>query len=79
MDAKQAVAGIAPPSPENEKAAGEGGSLIGATVIEGRLSIPAESVKREADHHFMLWLKTGIDYYRRLARAASDAARKASP
>lgn len=32
--------------PKNEKATGKGGSLIGATVIEGRVGISAGSVKR---------------------------------
>jgi hypothetical protein len=76
VTAKQARPGVGPPCPENEKATGQGGSLMGGSVIEGRVSISAESVKREAGHHFMLWLKTGIPHHRRLARAAADAARR---
>jgi len=76
MTAQNAGAGIGPPKSKNEKATGQGGNLIGATVMEKRLSISAESVKREASRHFAIWLRTGIDYHCRLARAAADAARK---
>jgi hypothetical protein len=65
-----------PPKPKNEKGALAGAHLHGITKTTKTLSISAVSVKREAGHYFMLWLKTGIDYHRRLARAASDAARK---
>jgi hypothetical protein len=30
----------------------------------------------ESDRYLMRWLRTGADYYRRLAHAAADAARK---
>jgi hypothetical protein len=43
-------AGIGPPKSENEKAAGQGGSLIGATVVNGRVVTPTDSVKPEAGH-----------------------------
>jgi hypothetical protein len=69
-------AGVGSPDAKNEKGAGVGASLHGATKTAQRLSSSAESVKREADRHFVLWPKTGTDYHRRLARAASDAARK---
>jgi hypothetical protein len=36
--------------PENEKATGEGGQLAGTTSVDGRLTTPADSVKREASH-----------------------------
>ena len=69
-------AGVGPPDPRNGKATGEGGDSIGTTKTTAKVSISAETVKREADKFFLLWLTTGVDYHRRLARAASDAARK---
>jgi hypothetical protein len=72
-------AGVGSPEPEKEKGARAGANLHGATKTLSRLSISAETVKEEAGRHFAIWLKTGIDYHRRLARAASDAARKPSP
>jgi hypothetical protein len=51
----------------------------GITDVDGRLTTPTARVKREASHFFMLWLKSGVSHCRTLARALSDAARKASP
>ena len=79
MTAKQAGAGTGPPEPENEKGALAGAHLHGTTNTHRNVIITAEAVKQEADRHFLVWLRTGIDYHRRLARAAADAARKASP
>ena len=76
MAATQSGAVIGPPNSENEKGALAGAHLHGINKTAQTLSISSVNVKREADHHFMLWLTTGIDYHRRLARAASDAARK---
>jgi hypothetical protein len=76
MDAKQAGAGTGPPKSKNEKGALAGAHLHGATNTLQQLTSSAETVKQEADRHFLVWLRTGIDYHRRLARAASDAARK---
>jgi len=37
---------------------------------------PAGNVNSQADRYLVKWLRTGVDYYRRLAHVAADAARK---
>ena len=75
MTAIHSGAGVEPPTPKKEKGARTGANLHGITETR-LLSISAESVKREADHHFMLWLKNGVAHHRTIARVLGDAARK---
>jgi hypothetical protein len=77
MGAKQS--GIDPPNSEKEKTTLQGGSLNAARDLNNMLAVSAEAVNAEADCFLLQWLRTGADYYRRLARATADAARKGSP
>jgi hypothetical protein len=77
MTAKNAGASIGPPCPENEKAALAGGSLNTQRYYTAKVVASAESAKQEADFRILQWLRSGgVDYYRRLAHVAADAARK---
>jgi hypothetical protein len=59
-------------SATNEKAALADGQLNESAKV----AATQETVNTEADRFMMQWLRTGVDYYRRLAHVAADAARK---
>jgi hypothetical protein len=70
MSTTSTGAGIDPPQPQNERSTRLGGSIVPSRHTT------FESLKLEADRCLMQWLRFGANYYRRLAHAATDTARK---
>ena len=78
MTANDTGGGVGPPDPPKEKVTLAGGSLNETKDSAAKLINPADDVNNEIDRLLRQWMRTGVDYYRRLAHAAADALTKQS-